>query len=120
MADSPGSPDRHAGKLALLSPELAGRSLSATELAFGLADAELALGELAAAGHRVTAWDCWVAWPEGARARSLAHQGSFALPLDVARAAEAARDGMRRVQERWNRSSEYPGTTVYFTIELAD
>ncbi|MHB1225481.1 MAG: hypothetical protein ACYC2G_15735 [Gemmatimonadaceae bacterium] len=120
MADSaPGSPDARARPLTFLPPELAGRSLSATELAFGLADAELALGHLAAAGHLVTAWDCWVAWPSGARARSLAHQGSFSLPLDVARAADAAADGMRRVQERWDRSPEYPGTTVYFTIELA-
>lgn len=120
MANSPGSPDPRARALALLPPELAGRSLSPTGLAFHLADAELALSHLAAAGHRVTAWDCWVLWPSGARARSLAHQGSFALPLDAARAAGVARDGMRGVQQRWDRSPEYPGTTVYFTLELSD
>lgn len=119
MVDSPGTPDSRAPQLAFLPPELAGRSLSPHDLAFSLPDAELALDHLAADGHRVVAWDCWVLWPSGARARSLAYSGSFALPLDVARAAEAARDGMRRVQSRWERSPEYPGTTLYFTMELA-
>lgn len=119
MADSSVAPEVHARHLALLPQELAARSLSPYDLAFVLADAELALEQLASAGERVTAWDCWVLWPSGARARSLAHLGSFALPLDVARAAVAARDGMRRVQAAWDRSPEYPGASPYFTIELA-
>ncbi len=76
--------------------------------------------QLAAAGKRIAAWDCWVLWPSGARARSLAHSGSFALPVDVSRAAEAAVEGMRRVQAAWDRSPEYAETTLYFAIELAD
>lgn len=119
MADTHDPAGARSGELALLPAGLAGRSLSEHGLAFTLADAELALEALAALGKLVTAWDCWVLWPSGARARSLAHAGSFALPLDVARAASAARDGMRRVQAAWDRSPEYPGATPYFTIELA-
>ncbi len=120
MADSPGSSEPQSRRLALLTPDLAGRAQSAHDLAFVLEDAELAIQQFAAAGKRITAWDCWVLWPSGARARSLAHSGSFALPLDIDRAAEAAAAGMRLVQASWNRSPEYVGTTVYFTIELDD
>lgn len=115
--DSPASLSRH---LALLTPELAGRTQSAHELAFLLDDAELAVRQFVAAGQRVTAWDCWVRFNSGARARSLAHSGSFALPLDVGRAGEAVIKGMRREQEKWDRSPEHPEATLYFTIELAD
>lgn len=120
MTDSPGSINSDSRRLGLLTPELAGRAQSAHDLAFLLDDAELAISQLATAGRRVTSWDCWILWPSGARARSLAHSGSFALPLDVGRAAEVAVEVMRRVQESWDRSPEYAGTTLYFAIELAD
>lgn len=53
---------------------------------------------------------------DGSRAKSLSHAGSFALPRDVQRAADAARDGMQRAQTRWDRNPEYPNATLYFGL----
>ena len=111
--------DERARALALLPPGLAERSLSAHEIALLPDDAEQALRALSAGGHTVSAWEGWVRWPSGARARSLQHTGSFALPGDPHRAADTAIAGIRRAAERWERRPEYPDTVLFFTIEVA-
>ena len=56
---------------------------------------------------------------DGGRARSLAHSGSFALPGEAQRAADAARTGMQHAQARWDRDPEYPNATLYFGLTFA-
>ena len=53
---------------------------------------------------------------DGGRTRSLAHAGSFALSREAERAAQAATEGMRAAQARWDRDPEYPGAALYFAL----
>lgn len=101
---------------ALLAPELAGRSLSQRDIVLVHDDAVLALEQLAAAGRRLESWEGWVQLPAGGRAASLAHPGSFALPMDARGAADMALRGMARAQAVWDRAPEYPGGTLYFRL----
>ena len=101
---------------ARLAPELAGRSLSQRDIVLVHDDAVLALEHLAGSGLRLEAWEGWVQLPTGGRAPSLAHPGSFALPLDVRGAADMALRGMARAQAVWDRAPEYPGGTLYFRL----
>jgi hypothetical protein len=108
-----------ASDLDLLPPDLAAASRSRREIVLPLADAERAVEHLAKLGRRIEAWEGWLELPGGGRTRSLAQPGSFALPMDVRRAADAAREGMRRAHEAWARRPEYPDATLYFGLTLA-
>ena len=103
-----------------LPPALAAQSLSRTAILLPLDAAIEALTLLTADGRCLENWEGWVRLPDGGRAKSLSHGGSFALPRDPAQAAERAREAMRRAQERWNRDPEYPGGTLYFGLTFAD
>ena len=78
-----------------------------------------AIDHFARAGRRLESWEGWVKMRDGGRARSLAHSGSFALPGEAQRAAEAARTGMQHAQARWDRNPEYPNATLYFGLTFA-
>ena len=75
-----------------------------------------AIEHMAGAGHRVEAWEGWVKLRDGGRAKSLTHSGSFSLPRDAQRAADVARDGLRRAQARWDRDPEFPNAALYFAL----
>lgn len=102
----------------LLPPELAARSLSTESIILPPEDLAPALEHARAAGRRVIAWEGWVKLPDGGRTRSLAHPGSFVLPLDGARAAETVQEQVGRAVETWARRPEYPGASLYVALEL--
>ena len=103
-----------------LPPGLAEQSLSRTSIILPLDAALEALTLLTADGRCLENWEGWVRLPDGGRAKSLSHGGSFALPRDAPRAAERATEAMRRAQAKWNRDPEYPGGTLYFGLTFAD
>lgn len=78
-----------------------------------------AIAEASKNGKRLTNWEGWVRFPDGTRAKSLSHGGSFALPRDTARAAETATAGMRRALEVWGRNPEYPGAELHFGLTFS-
>jgi hypothetical protein len=41
------------------------------------------------------------------------------LPTDGARAATVALENIRKAQETWDRSPEYPGALLYFCLKIA-
>ena len=81
-------------------------------------DALAALDHLERAGLRVESWEGWVRLADGTRTKSLAHQGTFALPLDAAASVSAARDMIGQAQRRWDRTPEYAGGELYFKITV--
>ena len=105
--------------LSLLPQDLAERSLSQREIVLSLADAERAIEHLRKSGHRLESWEGWVKFTDGSRTRSLRHPGSFVLPADGARAATVALENIRKAQETWGRSPEYPGAELYFCLMVA-
>jgi hypothetical protein len=102
--------------IAALPPELSSQSLSRAAIILPLDGALLAIAHLTRAGWRLENWEGWVKMRDGGRAKSLAHAGSFALPQDPARAADAAAAGMKRADERWRRDAEYPGAELYYGL----
>ena len=78
-----------------------------------------AIAHFARAGRRLDTWEGWVKLRDGARAKSLEHTGSFAMPREADRAAQAAREGMQRAQARWDRDPENPGAALYFALTFA-
>ena len=105
--------------LALLPPDLASRSRSAHDILLEGEDVERAITHLAAQGRRLETWEGWVWFPDGGRTRSLVYAGPFALPLDVERAAAAAREGIARAMAAWQRAPEYPGAMLTFCLVVA-
>ena len=105
--------------LTLLPPELRERSRSGHDIVLEGEDALRAIDLLAAAGHRVEGWEGWVWLADGGRTRSLAHPGPFALPMDAARAAARAREGIEQARAAWARRPEYPGATLAFCLLVA-
>jgi len=105
--------------LSLLPAELAARSRSTREIALEGDDALRAVEHVVAAGRRLETWEGWVWLPDGGRTRSLAHPGPFALPMDPARAAAIAREGIAASVAAWARSPEYPGATLTFALVVA-
>jgi hypothetical protein len=104
------------GDLSALPAEIASQSLSRGSIILPVDAALRAIAFLAGRGRRLENWEGWVKMRDGGRAKSLAHSGSFALPGDPARAAEAATRGIEQSRDRWNRDPEYPGATLY--VEL--
>jgi hypothetical protein len=104
--------------LAMLPAELAARSLSRQEVVLRYDDAVAALDHLERAGLRVESWEGWVRLADGTRTTSLAHQGTFALPLDAAASVAEAREMIGQAQRRWDRSPEYAGGELYFKITV--
>jgi hypothetical protein len=105
--------------LSYLPTDLAGRSLSARELVFTLADAERAIEHIGKAGRRLEAWEGWVKFADGSRTHSLRHPGSFVLPTDGVRAAAVTLESIRKAQSVWDRAPEYPGAALYFCLTVA-
>lgn len=70
-------------------------------------------------GRRLESWEGWVQLPDGGRAKSLAHGGSFALPREAAAAAQRASDAMRSAQVRWDRDPEYANAKLFFGLTFA-
>ena len=95
---------------------MARQSLASGSIILPLDAALQAIDHMARAGRRVQTWEGWVKLPDGGRARSLAHAGSFALPREVDRAATTTRDGLQRAQARWDRDPEYPNAKLYFAL----
>lgn len=114
----PGMPS-DAASLALLPPALARQSVSSRQILLPLEAALDALGQLAREGHRLEAWEGWLELPGGTHTQSLAHTGSFALPMDAERAAAVAAAGIRRAQERFDRAPEYPGARLFYRLTVA-
>ena len=102
--------------LAALPPELARQSLSRNSIILPLDAALQAITQLTRLGWRLENWEGWVQMRDGGRAKSLAHAGSFALPLDASRAAETAAAGIRRADESWRRNPEYPGALLFYGL----
>lgn len=111
-----GDPRGRSADLDALPPELIDRSLSASTIILPLDQALQAISHLTQQGRRLESWEGWVKMPDGGRAKSLTHAGSFALPRDPAGAAESAVKAVRRAQEHWNRAPEYPGAQLYFGL----
>ena len=105
--------------LSLLPQELASRSISTREIVLDLPDTERAIEHLAKAGRKLEAWEGWVRFADGGRTKSLRHPGSFVLPTDGARAAAVALESIRKTQQAWDRSPEYPGAALYFCLTVA-
>jgi hypothetical protein len=105
--------------LSLLPPDLAEHSLSNREIVLPQPDAERAIEHLRKSGHRLESWEGWVKFADGSRTHSLRHPGSFVLPTDGARAAAVALENIRKAQETWDRSPEYPGASLYFCLTVA-
>jgi hypothetical protein len=110
--------DSSADHLAL-PPALAQQSLSQRALILPYDAALAAVDHLTGAGRRLENWEGWVKLRDGARAKSLTYGGSFALPSDPSRAAETAKAGISRAQERWQNNPEYPGGVLYFALTFA-
>lgn len=111
------APDR-ISDLAALPPELSRQSLSRGAIILPLDAALQAIAHLTRDGWRLENWEGWVRMRDGGRTKSLSHAGSFALPQDPARAADAAEAGMKRANERWRRDPEYPGAQLYFGLNF--
>lgn len=105
--------------IALLPPDLAQRSLSNREIVLALPDAERAIEHLGKSGRRLEGWEGWVKFADGSRTHSLRHPGSFVLPTDGPRAAAVTLENIRKAQETWDRSPEYPGAALYFCLTVA-
>jgi hypothetical protein len=99
-----------------LPPELAKQSLSPAKIILPLDAAIEALAHLTKNGRRLENWEGWVRLPDGSRAKSLTHSGSFALSPDPSRAAETATAAMRHACTYWERNPEYPGGQLYFGL----
>ncbi|MEX2177316.1 MAG: hypothetical protein WD801_01305 [Gemmatimonadaceae bacterium] len=95
---------------------LAGQSLSRTAIILPLDAALEAIALRTGDNRRLENWEGWVRMPDGGRAKSLSHGGSFALPQDATRAAAAAAAGMKRAQLRWERDPEYEHAALYFGL----
>lgn len=117
---SAGDPRGSNADLAALPAELAKQSLSQSTIILPHDAALAAITLLSERGRRLENWEGWVRMRDGGRAKSLSHGGSFALPRDIARAAEVARAGIERAQARWNRDPEYPGAELYFGLLFSD
>jgi hypothetical protein len=109
-------PRGRSADLDALPAELAKKSLSRATIILALDDALQALAQLDDKGRRLESWEGWVKLPDGGRAKSLTHGGSFALPKDAARAAESAAAGMRTAQARWDRDPEYENAELHFGL----
>jgi hypothetical protein len=105
--------------LNLIPLELAQQSISRREIVLPLAAALRAVDHLEESGRRIEAWEGWVRLPDGSRAHSLRHPGSFALPYDCAEAARTVRRAITEAQGAWDRVPEYPGAALYFCLTLA-
>ena len=105
--------------VSLLPPALADRSLSSQAIILPPHDIPAALDALRAAGRRVTAWEGWIAIPDGGRTRSLAYPGAFVLPTEAEHADAAVREQVAQTVERFARRPEYPGAEFYVALELA-
>jgi hypothetical protein len=103
---------------ATLPPDLAEQSISRTSIILPLDAALRAIDHFTRQGYRVENWEGWVRMRDGARTRSLAHTGSFALSPDPARAAEAAIAGMRRADAAWQRNPEYPDAQLFYGLSF--
>ena len=120
MPDSgSGDPRERSADHAALPPALADASLSERTLILPFAAALAAVDHLTNDGRRIENWEGWVRMRDGGRAKSLTHGGSFALPLEPARAAETAKAGITRAHERWQRSPEYSEAELYFLLTFA-
>lgn len=108
-----------ASALELLPPDLAARSLSRRDIVLARADADAAIAHLAAAGRRIESWEGWVRMPTGSMTRSIVHSGTFALPMDVAKAAEQAAAGIAAAQARWDARPEYEGAELWYGLTVA-
>jgi hypothetical protein len=102
-----------------LPAELASQSIAETMLILPLDAALRVVAVGAEQGRRLESWEGWVQLPDGGRAKSLAHSGSFALPRDAAAAAKRASDAMRSAQERWDRDPEYVNAKLFFGLTFA-
>ena len=102
--------------LEALPPELGKQSLSSASIILPLDGAIRAIAYLTERGKRLEQWEGWVRLPDGGRAKSLSHGGSFALSRDPARAAEVAGTAMRRAAEYWARNPEYPNAELCFGL----
>lgn len=102
-----------------LPAELIEQSIAESTLILPLEAALVAVRLRAEQGIRLESWEGWVRLPDGGRAKSLSHGGSFALPRDTAAAAGRASDAMKHAQERWNRDPEYPNATLFFGLTFA-
>jgi hypothetical protein len=111
--------DPHSSIADELPANLRQQSISPGAIILPLDAALEAIGHFARAGRRLETWEGWVKLRDGGRTKSLEHTGSFALPRDAERAAQAARDGMQRAQARWSRDPEYPGAALYFALTFA-
>lgn len=105
--------------LSLLPSDLADRSISSREIVLPMPEVERAIEHLRKSGHRLESWEGWVKFADGTRTHSLRHPGSFVLPTDGARAATVALENIRKAQETWDRSPEYPGALLYFCLKIA-
>ena len=81
--------------------------------------AEDAIEHLGKSGRRLEGWEGWVKFADGSRTHSLRHPGSFVLPTDGPRAAAVTLENIRKAQETWDRSPEYPGAALYFCLTVA-
>ncbi|MGQ0713540.1 MAG: hypothetical protein ACT4PJ_07385 [Gemmatimonadaceae bacterium] len=104
--------------LAMLPSELSERSLSRQDVVMRHDDALVALGHFGRAGLRVESWEGWVRLADGTRAKSLAHQGTFALPLESKASIDVTREMIAQAQQRWNRSPEYAGGELFFKLTV--
>ena len=106
--------------LAALPEALASQSLSTTHIILAREQALEAIEQLTKSGRRMVAWEGWVRFRDGTRAKSLGHGGSFALPRDATKAAEVAKAGIAKAQERWDRDPEYFGASLHFGLTFGD
>ena len=118
MAEPGGDPKRTTADLAALPPELAQQSLSQTTMILPHDAAVKAIELLTQRGRRLESWEGWVKLRNGSRARSLNHDGSFALSPDPARAATAATAAIRKAQSAWDRNPEYLDGALYFSLSF--
>jgi hypothetical protein len=102
-----------------LPPDLAGQSLTTAGIVLPLEAALRAIANAVEQGVRLESWEGWVKLHDGSRVRSLEHGGTFALPHDPARASQAAVDGMKHAQARFDRDPEYPDSRLYFGLTFA-
>ena len=106
-------------ELSALPPDLARQSLSDTRIILPFDAALAAIEHKTKSGVLLENWEGWVKLPDGNRAKSLSHGGSFALSRDPARAAEVATAGIRRARDHWLRNPEYPNAELYFGLTFS-